>query len=120
MKDDFIQQKRLLDFILRYIIQLPHYNTMQIKQIYEVFFVELSHFSYLPLIPPIQIKFIISISDGIENDVRPRHVTKLEIQFEIYLKACFAAKNLIFPCSGNKEFEKNEVALFCVFDRIFI
>ena len=39
---------------------------MQIKQIYEVFFVELSHFSYLPLIPPIQIKFNISSSDGIE------------------------------------------------------
>ena len=92
MKDDFIQQKRLLDFILRFIIQLPHYNTMQIKQIYEVFFDELSHFSYLPPIPPIQIKFIISSSDGIENDVRTRHVTKLEIQFEIYLKACFAAK----------------------------
>ena len=38
---------------------------------------------------------------GIENDVRTRHVTKLEIQFEIYLKACFPANNLIFSCSEN-------------------
>ena len=39
---------------------------MQNKQIYEVFFVVLSNFSYLPLIPPFQIQLIISSSAGIE------------------------------------------------------